>query len=56
MNDAGGRFTFEFKVRSRGKRRCRATAVSQLTYAGAKFAEWLFHQEKATFEDAGKGT
>jgi hypothetical protein len=33
-----------------------STAVSQLPYTGAKIAEWLFHQEKATLEDAGKGT
>jgi hypothetical protein len=33
-----------------------ATAISQLPYTGAKIAEWLFHQEKATLEDAGKGT
>jgi hypothetical protein len=32
------------------------TAVSQLPYTGSEIAEWLFHQEKATLEDAGKGT
>jgi len=33
-----------------------ATAVSQLPYTGAATAMWLFHQEKATFENAGKCT
>jgi hypothetical protein len=33
-----------------------ATAVSQLPCTGARIAERLFHQEKATLEDAGKGT
>jgi hypothetical protein len=32
------------------------TAVSQLPYTGAEIAEWLFHQEKATLENAGKCT
>jgi hypothetical protein len=35
---------------------CAPTAASQLPYTGAEIAEWLFHQEKATLEDAGKGT
>jgi hypothetical protein len=34
----------------------RATAVSQLPYTRAETAEWLFHQEKATLENAGKCT
>jgi dipeptidyl-peptidase 4 len=33
-----------------------ATAVSQLPYPGANIAEWLFHQEKAAPEEAGKLT
>jgi hypothetical protein len=33
-----------------------ATAFSQLPYTGASIAEWLFHQEKATLEDAEKCT
>jgi len=33
-----------------------ATAVSQLRYPGAEIAEWLFRQEKATLENAEKGT
>jgi hypothetical protein len=34
----------------------RITAVSQLPYTGTEIAEWLFHQEKATLENAGKCT
>jgi len=34
----------------------KATAVSQLPYTGAEIAEWLFHQEKATLENAEKRT
>ena len=33
-----------------------ATAVSQLPSTGAEIAEWLFHQEKATLENAEKCT
>jgi len=32
------------------------TAVSQLLHTGAATAKWLFHQEKATSENAGKCT
>jgi len=34
----------------------KATAVSQLLYTRAATAKWLFHQEKATIENAGKCT
>jgi len=32
------------------------TAISQLPPTGAETAEWLFHQEKATLENAEKCT
>jgi len=50
------RLAAEEILRSSKKLASTATAVSQLPYNGAEIAERLFHQEKATLENAEKCT
>ena len=55
----GKRAEFEISRQARGVStipEVDTTAVPQLPYTGAEIAEWLFHPEKATLENAAKCT